>query len=224
MKPILFKTEMVKAILAGNKTQTRRVVQPQPDADQKLIGPEMYTPALTDKDGELYPGPEVYGIYSDDGEFGVKCPYGKIGDILWVRETFCDFHGLIIYKADEKYNEIVDNDLWRWKPSIFMPHEAARIFLEVTDIRVERLQDISENDAKAEGIVEFTKDGVGFEYGIDGWNWSYEDGWPSMCTNRVYAYEELWDLINGKKYPWSSNPWVWVISFNRVDERNVTKL
>jgi hypothetical protein len=152
MKPILFQTEMIRAILEGRKTQTRRIIKPQPEEDIKLIGPEMYNPALADKNGFLYPGPEVFGVYTYDGEFGVKFPYGKVGDVLWVRETWRGIEQetggfRYEYKATEKIN-LVD----KWKPSIFMPREAARIFLEVTDLRVERVRDISEEDARAEGV------------------------------------------------------------------------
>ena len=162
-RPIIFSTPMVKAILDGRKTQTRRVIKDQPPLSMR----DMFKPK------------------------NLKCPYGQVGDRLWVRETFKPYNcmGGFAYKAD--------GDLstgFPWKPSIHMPRGASRITLEITESRAERLQDISEEDAKAEGV--------------------------KCCPNAVSDYKHhfmiLWDSINGKKYPWDSNPWVWVISFKVV--------
>lgn len=136
----------------------------------------------------------------------IKCPYGKKGDILWVRETWRGIEQetggfRYEYKATEKIN-LID----KWKPSIFMPKEAARIFLKVTDVRVERLQDISEADAIAEGIVMNNTP-------HEGWYWMEN---VYSTDSALIAYEKLWNKINGKKYPWDSNPWVWVISFEKT--------
>jgi len=147
MKPIIFNSEMVRAILDEKKTQTRRVIKPQPKAVlSQLENSNLWTYTLCEKEW--------------------KCPYGKVGDKLWVRETWANCKGLgivdenenpaeIIYRADEPWAEE-----WKgnWKPSIFMPHCYTRITLEITNIRVERVQDITEYDAKAEGVKEFPKD------------------------------------------------------------------
>lgn len=216
---------MVRAILDGRKTQTRRVIKPQPPLDRfgnldcgRILGPEMYHPAKIDKHGEMYPGEPVFGVYDDNGEWGAKCSYGRPGDLLWVRETWAWYDGMgnecphILYRAD---NTIIPADVrkerleiaaaWqdaammdyrledRWRPSIHMPKWISRITLEVTAVRDERLQDISEEDAKAEGV---TPSLVGFD--LD--HLKYRAG-----------FQMLWDSINAKRgYDWNSNPWVWV--------------
>jgi len=179
---------MVKAILDGRKTQTRRVVKPQPDGMDKVY----------EKD-----------FRKDFG--GRRYPYGKPGSTLWVRECFAicpeDFKdtGGYIYRADDKYNDYVCS--FEWRPSIYMPRKASRITLEITGVRVERLQDISQSDAMSEGVV-------GREYCPS----------PDSCVDpdncgfdAEIHFEKLWNSINGKKYPWDSNPWVWVIEFKKVD-------
>ena len=88
-RPVLFKGDMVRAILEGRKTETRRIVKPQPPEDVgKIYGPEEYVPAKYDRYGDMYPGKPIFGIYDEDGDYGVKCPYGQVGDRLWVRETW----------------------------------------------------------------------------------------------------------------------------------------
>lgn len=205
-KPILFSTPMVQAILNGRKTMTRRVIKPQPtywddverlyDKDS-IVGPEFYNPTRVGKNGEEYPGDEVYGIYSDNGEYGCKAPY-KPGDVLWVREAWCpcatingwlDAVSLYGYKAD--YDRVVP---WKWKPSIHMPREAARLFLRVKDVRVERVQDISAEDCEAEGYFETA---------------------PVEPRPRSW-FSSIWDSLNANG--WDKNPWVWVYSFERVDK------
>ena len=172
---------MVKAILDGRKTMTRRVVKPQP-----IAGGVDEMPLVQISGGKL--------AAVQKG----KCPYGQVGDRLWVRETwYCDDYTTaqdimsrgegLYYRAAEKHPEI----FYKWKPSVFMPRWASRITLEIIDVRVERLQDITEEDAIKEGV---TLTGETF----------YE------------SFFRLWNKINGKKYPWASNPWVWCISFKRV--------
>lgn len=188
-KPILFSTEMVRAILKGQKTQTRRVIKPQPpDGVGRIRGPELYEPAKVDRNGELVPGEPVYGVYDDWGEWGAKFPYGQPGDVLWVRETWCNA-GVFgyVYRATDSLPVSVKGG---WRPSIHMPREAARLFLLIKNVRVERLQDITEEDARAEGAI-----------GIE----------------PISVFMNLWNSINGKRYPWESNPWVWVIEFERYD-------
>ncbi len=198
-RPILFSTEMVQAILAGRKTQTRRVVKPQPIEGLEHVS------------GDLFFDKHTSGILPKS----FKCPYGKKGDVLWVREAFCyndddGYSSEFSYKADHPTAK-------GWKPSIHMPKDAARIWLRIKDVRVERLNEISEQDAEAEGIEQFTKDGVGFKYGLDGWHWSLHTGAPFMCNNRRMAFYTLWCLINGEQ-SWRANPWVWVVEFERIEK------
>ena len=207
-KPILFSTPMVQAILDGRKTQTRRIV--------KNIPSVCYSVSVSED------GTYLRGV-SDNGSalWIIECP-SKIGDILWVRETW--WHNretwgdseVFLYKADFPIDGYDHVDAYKWKPSIFMPKDACRLKLRVTDISVERLQCIDESEALAEGITSFTKDGVGFKFGLDGWNWSYRDKSPFMCSNAVLAYSELWESINGSG-AWDKNPWVWVITFERIN-------
>lgn len=145
-KPIFFNTPMVKAILDGRKTVTRRVVKPH----RKAIIENMW---LDKEDGD------VVVVYNDNyyhiGEKGyIKRPY-IVGDILWVRETWCKNGDVYFYKAGCPH---LQGNMWvKWHPSIHMSREAARIFLEITDVRVERLQDITTDQVKAEGIPSTNK-------------------------------------------------------------------
>ncbi len=162
-RPIMFSGPMVQAILAGKKTMTRRVVKPQPRTVE-----------------------------------GLKCPYGEPGETLWVRESFeAAFKKTLtsngcVYRADyhPDYGRIdADKTLYhdkkRWTSPLFMPRWASRLTLEIVSVRVERLQEITEADAHAEG----------FEW---------------------YQFSVAWQEINGKKHPWTSNPWVWVIEFRKA--------
>lgn len=206
-RPILFSSEMIRAILDGKKSMTRRIIKPQPHD-------------INDRTSE-----EVNAAWQE-GFVPVKCPYGTVGDVLWVREGFTILESNeIIYKADSSpapygLQLLPDGSYFdgRWKPSIHMPRWASRITLEITDIRVERLQDISEEDAKAEGLKAITKDGgITIKYGIpdtdglpgtDNFGWQWQD-WhidPRM------AYKLLWESINGAG-SWEVNPFVWVIQF-----------
>ena len=215
-RPILFSGPMVRAILEGRKTQTRRIMKPQPtDAFLPEVGE--YQRTLVDrKDGEQFPDPVVRFGASDEAE-DYPCPYGQPGDRLWVRETWAPRGVNPVYRPDGKFGAAVieyradgTRATWNhdpiqrikddWRPSIFLPRWASRITLEVTAVRVERLQDISENDAKAEG-VENANSFVGI-------------GADDDAANR-YAYRELWESINGAG-SWAENPWVWVIEFRRV--------
>lgn len=198
-RPILFSGEMVRAILEGRKTQTRRIVKPQL--------PENYIPI-----GSGYVGADCYWTTFDDPSsddadlITVHCPYGKVGDRLWVREAISkpfpldvksqNFTGF--YRATEPERKV------QWTPSIHMPRWASRIALEVTGVRVERLQDITEEDAKAEVASERPAHGkiVG-NLGRAG-HWQFRQG-----------FRELWDEINGKRASWGSNPWVWVVEFKK---------
>lgn len=191
-RPILFSAPMVRAILDGRKTQTRRVVKPQPH-DTHEIECGIYHPTVIDRHGEEDAGPPIFGAYSMDGEWGCKCPYGQPGDRLWVREAFgtCDSYvPHVFYRAD---GEAPNHD-FKWKPSIHMPRWASRVTLEIVSVRVERLQGINRGDAMAEGCP-----------------------FPNMAreTDPRTWFVDLLESINGAG-SWEANPWVWVIEFKRV--------
>lgn len=191
-KPILFSGPMVLAILEGRKSQTRRVIKPQPK--HRLID------ASSNNAGDWY---DTNGI--GPGE-PILCPYGERGQWLWVRETWGPCEGGLIYAADEGANwKRVKPDDGKWHPSIFMPRLACRLTLEIAVVRVERLQDISEEDAKAEGLRLLPGGG----YGTDE---------PFTAENSARdAFRELWDRLNKRRgFGWSVNPWIWVIEFKRV--------
>ena len=199
-RPILFSGEMVRAILSARKTQTRRVIKPQPANGQKFAGIA---------DAREYLGPKhknQFGAYF--GWSFRRCPYGQPGDKLWVRETFLvDDNRRIPKTATHKNFEVdykatsEDSPHWRWRPSIHMPRWASRITLEITGVRVERLHDISEVDARAEGAPDIT--GVVMGGKLRG-----------IATYRDW-FKNLWQSINGAD-SWASNPWVWVIEFKRL--------
>jgi hypothetical protein len=215
-RPIVFSAPMVRAILEGRKTVTRRAVNPQP--------------VLTEDSGFSWEGHQ-FGCGADDREtvrnFSKHCcPFGKPGDLLWVRETWglqirhyggcTDEH--IVYRAtnpDTIYCKSAEGQEYpvKWKPSIHMHRHSGRILLEITEVRVERLQDISEAQAIAEDIV-----GVAFRPD-DGWPicTGYmvgpDDGKTGLQTTAAKAFAGLWDSVGGY---WSANPWVWVVEFKRV--------
>lgn len=196
-RPILFNTEMVKAVLEGRKTETRRVVK-----------------------GQI---PEY-----------AKSPYGMPGDTLWVRETWARTEWLhpsdpnygYIYKASENGKDWEENsEEWKWKPSIHMPKDAARIWLEVVEVKTERVQDITKESIIAEGVqvpmhnnrplIPLTTKHFPIEYFPNG-------DIPSIDKVFEAFWIELWDSINSERtdkegkslnYDWKSNPWVWVVKF-----------
>lgn len=164
-RPILFSAPMVRAVLAGRKSQTRRVIR------------------LPFSRGWLGP-----------------CPYGIPGHSLWVKETWArhpDGDGVVYRATDPGWD---DEGQIKWRPSIYMPRTASRITLETTGVRAERLQDISERDAMSEGVE---RDGAGWR------NYYHVAARDSFAS--------LWDSINGKRAPWASNPWVWVVTFARKE-------
>ena len=174
-RPILFNSEMVQAILEGRKIQTRRMIKPQPQGEWAAPGRTM-------------------------------CKYGVPGDRLYVKETwrpkghnFPTGHPYE-YKATAEQDGVPLDE--PWKPSIHMPKDAARIWLEITDIRVERVQDITEEDAFNEGVLTSTLNHPHYVY-------TFREG-----------FQHLWDSINAKrdngKYSWEQNPWVWVVEFKMV--------
>jgi hypothetical protein len=198
-RPILFSTPMVQAILQGRKTQTRRIVKPQPTVNNGTW--RLETKALT----------QSVNIPPDQWHklpFGLISPYGEIGDALWVRETWAPAFGDYAYKAD--YSDFTlskPQNKGLWKPSIHMPKAAARIWLRITDVRVERLQDISDADAIAEGIE--LVDQVGQQV------YKRYDGYNTVTSQPAVSYWSLWEAIHGEE-SWQENPWVWVLSFEVV--------
>lgn len=212
-RPILFNTAMVRAILAGTKTQTRRVVKPPRNRPAFVLldhGNGWWPYQSDDGESEL----------CDDGmEHPYTCPYGKPGDRLWVREAFmhepADYcweasvsipcrPASTVYRADFPDSRPGEG----WKPSIHMPRCASRITLEVTAVRVERLQDISEADAVAEGVELERYVPVSDSAGM------HASG-EAEPTDPVHEYRDLWESINGPN-SWDANPWVWVVEFKRV--------
>lgn len=193
-KPILFSGEMVRAILDGRKTQTRRVMRDVPfDAD----GP--FEAGMAPGSG---PFMNQWAMQFSNGAMKrQRCPYGRVGYRLWVRETWYDnisssrededrSHEHLYYRADGEFHDFFEDfsdDGAKWRPSIHMPRWVSRLALEITDVRVQRLQDISPGDAEAEGL--------------------------ENCTD----FPGLWDSINAKRgYGWDTNPWVWCVSFKSL--------
>lgn len=215
MKPILFNTNMVRAILDGRKTETRRVINPQPSGKAP-----MYCYAGSSR--------KYVGRWNDmSGQWWT--PPFHTGDVLYVRETFRER-----YASSYSYDEPLDDwteyeymaggdtiargvthdtyittrsDWSKWKPSVHMPKEAARIFLRVTDVRVERLHEITDAGAKAEGANYADGKNVGWEEKIQ--------------RSAIERFAEIWDSTVKKpyhpRYGWDANPWVWVISFARTE-------
>lgn len=204
-RPILFNTEMVKAILGGRKTQTRRIIK----ADWL---DESWEFVKMDEDSSVFET-EVDWNPTGRTQRDIKCKYGKPGDRLWVRETWqSELSGRFVYKASANI-ELKDN--LKWKPSIHMRRTASRIMLEITDLRVERVQDITRNDAKAEGIEDFW-DNTGRQVtGIPG----LVQPKPNQTWTARDAFAKLWDSINESRgYGWDKNPWVWVIEFKDISD------
>lgn len=226
-RPILMSAPMVRAILSGAKTQTRRVVNfkgaPPSDAEAKRLHP--------------------IGFMHETGFDGVRCPYGAPGDRLWVRETWhqCPHCGegdrygrRVAYRAGgwmrepsgapDDNGDRNDSDArplapkctaHGWRPSIHMPRWASRITLEVTGVRVERLHDIRDDDAKAEGVArEQGRDGPpAMGGGVETWHdYEHPEGW---VTSPRASFVSLWRSVYGAE-SWAANPWVWAITFRRV--------
>lgn len=213
LRPILFSTPMVQAILEGRKTQTRRVVEPQP----KSWVTDLYPEETRDFKGQT--GRWILNGKTEKGRDWatgfINCRYGKVGDVLWVRESWNgvkDLNGKFSHYRFKGDNDPFHNGM-RWKPSIHMPFEAARIFLKITDVRVERLQDITQQDSISEGI-ECIDHGAYWK--------NYDLKSEIKCyLNANHSFESLWQSINGKD-SWNANPWVWVVEFKRIAKEEVT--
>lgn len=200
-RPILLNAEMVRAVLDGRKTQTRRIMKVQPDSSG--YGLRFITESFNNRETGKY-------FWSQSDGCGINkprskpfsCPFGAVGDLLWVRETFAcglSTKSTLAYRATHRREDLEDGfyDIIKWRPSIHMPRWASRITLEITGVRVERLASISNEDAAKEGYPANPE-----PYGgqMDQWLW----------------FRQLWDGI----YPEQSfkhNPWVWVIEFKRVE-------
>lgn len=206
MKPIIFSGPMVNAILDNRKVQTRRVIN-------HLLGFGRITDfGKTDTAGYDWHFRDRRGLWHDVSYEKVLscCPFGQLGDLLWVRESLCLWPGDLFYAADDAFCEIKD---WDWFesfrsatcPSIFMPKWASRLTLQLTDIQVEHLQDIDVEDAFQEGYplswANATADGEHYPQAIE---WFYD----------------LWDGINAKRgYGWHVNPWVWALTFEIAERK-----
>lgn len=197
-RPILFSGEMVRALLAGRKTQTRRIVK---GAWHEPAGYLQSEP--TGDDGEWY-----FACAKVPASFIAHCPYGRPGDRLWVRETHLPTARGVYYRADfSKFDAAGHGAMYGgWKPSIFCLRQHSRLTLEVVAVRVERLQDIGEADALAEGIFR-ASEALGF-YMYD----SKGTPGPNCCDTARDTYKCLWESINGPG-SWALNPWLWVIEF-----------
>lgn len=236
-KSIIFSAEMIRAILDGRKTQTRRVMKPQPVSVHK---------------SGVYHGDArhfiAHGNFSEHPtDRWIRCPYGKPGESVWVREAWRTYKSFDPYSASQIAEQCLGagykrpwapieyrdggrtnwqrrEEAGRWRSPRFMPRWASRIALRITDVRVERLQDISEEDADAEGIELDVCDQalVARDYSRkDAWfqSWSDDEGYENyvpMDELGRASFRTLWDSINGKRAPWESNPWAWAISFERV--------
>lgn len=225
--PILSSAPMVRAILEGRKTMTRRVIKEFPLSGYRWGG-WIVESSNRKETGMATVVPEENSKYCGTGKIGAHCPYGQPGDRLWVRETFAcglSTKSGIAYRATSQWSDFEDgtpqdHEKITWKPSIFMPRWASRITLEVTAVRVERLQDISEADATAEGIVfiDYGLDKHGMKNSCYHIKEEAEKGPDHCMLSARYGFASLWDSINAERgYSWKSNPWTWVVEFKRVE-------
>lgn len=200
-RPILMTPENAQKCHDGTKTQTRRIIKPQPpEYVGKILGPGMYAPIKVDKFGEEYPGEDVFGVYSDDGEWGAVCHYGQAGDRLWIKHATWKPRALGDIRNDQRWNPVsreiiwrvgavvsdvagVDRESWRKVPNIHMPRWACRTVVELTEVKANQLGQISEDDARAEGV------------------------------NSVAEFIDLWKSIHKI---WEPSLLVWVFSFRKV--------
>ena len=211
---IMFADESVRAILGGRKTMTRRLVARALDfgAVANAVHKDGAGTGWIAWWGHAATAEETRKMYP--GDSGFRCPHGAVGDHIWVREAFC--HAMddgrctdkILYRADGHDVFASDGDgfhRWNkdgseaspWRSPFYLKRADSRITLEITDVRVERLQDITEEDVKAEGV----------------YTWAEGD---HTCNVAETYFSAAWDRINGKRAPWASNPWVWVINFIKI--------
>ena len=199
IKPLLFNTEMVRAILDGRKTCTRRLVKPQPD--EKHTYPLGF---VTDSTEKKKVGRFGFGIDEYGGSIQYEKPPYQPGDILYVRETWCK--GYLMNAKERYYYKADDNDfLCTWHPSTNMPKQAARIWLRVMDVRVERLQEITAESALTEGADKY----------IHANGTLNED---QTITSFIGIWNSTIKKSDIDRYGWGANPWVWVIEFERCEK------
>ena len=212
-RPIIMSTEMVKTILDGRKTQTRRVVKDKHYSRWQIdngIPHNGQDSIVVDADGEtIIPISYLKVIYDEQADRvggRIFCPYGSVGDRLWVKETWVEQSGDIYFKADwgeDKPVSMVCDNI-KWRSPLFMPRWASRIILEITEVRAERLQNITEQDAVDESMA-------GRLY------WEATGGLLT-CARDIFQWH--WDSLNAKRgYSWESNCWVWCISFRKIEGR-----
>jgi len=236
VKPILFSGEMVRAILEGRKTQTRRVVKPQPE----FVGgsgeeAEASAWGWADDHGAWITMDLSLPSYTGDGHhpngelLRATCPYGEAGDGLWVRESFAPRYfddGKPAYRADfdpVKLSGVVPEP--KWTPSIHMPRSACRIHLDLVEVRIEQLQDITTEDIVAEGIqypVREAEDGYRPMCNVEALEYLPNPQLPSTHDELLRAHWAMtWDKINAKRqdgaFAWDKNPWVWALTFKRAE-------
>ncbi len=234
-RPILFSAPMVRALLSGKKTQTRRIAK----IDTALGREALFAPRRNKKYAPTF-------LLPDAADLAIEhCPYGQPGDQLWVRETWrigawddhggfwldycdgprkgrreCQDVGMADKLADQNLDDLKKRNIqptiagryeWnpgasplRWRPSIHMPRWASRITLAITDVRVERLQDISAEDALSEGVAQLVHDNLPVQQCGE---------YDAIEADPVELYQDLWDRLNGQG-AWDANPWVWVVEFN----------
>ena len=241
-RPILFSSPMVRALLDGSKTQTRRPVKPDPGPYwNPIVG--AHNPTIINNGGYEAPGPEIFG--ASDETMGRKFAYGRPGGRIWIRETFFaygrwvtrysekkkgdEWHFIdMTVECDRAYQYDADApDLplakgrggalpgWHRRPAIFMPRAASRILLEIVSVRVQRLNDCSAADARAEGLISYEHFWRECEYPLPDIAYEPFKGSPTRYSDPVQAYQALWESINGAG-SWAANPWVWVVEFKRV--------
>ena len=222
-RPILFSTEMVKSILDGRKSQTRRVVKFPHDSKLGVWEPMWFnSDGATDNHGNPVTVIPHWIMWHTRHGWTVRCPYGVPGDRLWVREAFRSFSQRHVVNHDAKYPShlhyahypdvitiykadgsdfpahFYDDKQAHWQPSIHMHRYESRILLEITEVRVQRVQSITREDTEAEGV---------------GCNWQPD-------SNQMATFQRLWDSINAKRgYGWDANPFVWCISFKVLPNR-----
>ena len=211
---MIFNDEMVRAILDGRKTQTRRIMKVQPDTPEFGLRRIMESSIANEIGMYFWSQEDARGIKARSKQF--FCPFGDVGDRIWVRETWAEAGAsapdLTLYRANypahvpTHYENVPPAEDVRWTPSIHMPRWASRILLEITDVRVEQLKSISEEEARSEGVAQLRE---GF------WK-HYQPGWTQHQLSARGSFATLWESIYGFG-EWDRNPWVWVIEFKRIE-------
>ncbi|EPM0570771.1 hypothetical protein WJB81_000864 [Klebsiella aerogenes] len=220
---MIFNGEMVRAILDGRKTQTRRIMKNQPEHSGLGLRRVIDSKNGSDDGKYFWSLSDACGLKIRSKSF--TCPFGSVGDRIWVREAFrvhsrATDVATLVYKASERNSwteqthrvpvSVCNKPATpeKWTPSLHMPRWASRLLLEITDVRVERLREISQADAEAEGVGKLKK---GF------WK-NYQPGWTEFQLTARGSFATLWKSIYGDE-SWYADPWVWVIEFKRIEEQ-----